>query len=161
MSLRQFEYALAVAEAGSVTAAAERLHVAQPSVSQQIRGLERDLGVELFARTPSGLVPTVVGRAFLREAEVAVNALRDNELAPATAARVSQAATAVRWAAHGLGATLVPASAVPPGHEHLVRPVFPAVTQPVIAVLRSGAGPAETALLAFLRQENWPPLISH
>lgn len=42
MSLRQFEYALAVAEAGSVTAAAELLHVAQPSVSQQIRGLERD-----------------------------------------------------------------------------------------------------------------------
>ncbi|WP_337824065.1 LysR family transcriptional regulator [Amycolatopsis sp. A1MSW2902] len=36
MSLRQFEYALAVAEAGSVTAAAEVLHVAQPSVSQQI-----------------------------------------------------------------------------------------------------------------------------
>lgn len=76
MSLRQFEYALAVAEEGSVTAAAELLHVAQPSVSQQIRGLERELGVELFARTPTGLVPTVVGRAFLREAEAAVSAAR-------------------------------------------------------------------------------------
>src|SRR4051794_6848078 len=76
MSLRQFEYALAVAEEGSVTAAAELLHVAQPSVSQQIRGLERELGVRLFARTPTGLVPTAVGRAFLREAEVAVNAAR-------------------------------------------------------------------------------------
>ena len=42
MSLRQYEYALAVAEQGSVTAAAELLHVAQPSVSQQIRGLERE-----------------------------------------------------------------------------------------------------------------------
>lgn len=52
MSLRQFEYALAVAEQGSVTAAAEVLRVAQPSMSQQIRGLERDLGVELFDRTP-------------------------------------------------------------------------------------------------------------
>lgn len=41
MSLRQFEYALAVAEEGSVTAAAELPHVAQPSVSQQIRALER------------------------------------------------------------------------------------------------------------------------
>ncbi|HEU5025582.1 MAG TPA: LysR family transcriptional regulator [Spirillospora sp.] len=76
MSLRQYEYALAVAEEGSVTAAAEVLHVAQPSVSQQIRGLERELGVELFARTPTGLVPTVVGRAFLREAEIAVRAAR-------------------------------------------------------------------------------------
>ncbi|AJC53701.1 LysR family transcriptional regulator [Streptomyces sp. 769] len=76
MILRQFEYALAVAEQGSVTAAAELLHVAQPSVSQQIRSLERDLGVQLFARTPSGLVPTVVGRAFLRDAEVAVSAAR-------------------------------------------------------------------------------------
>src|SRR5690606_10889580 len=76
MSLRQFEYALAVAEEGSVTAAAELLRVAQPSVSQQIRGLERDLGVRLFERTPTGLVPTAVGRAFLREAEVAVSASR-------------------------------------------------------------------------------------
>ncbi|MFF0532927.1 LysR family transcriptional regulator [Nocardia amikacinitolerans] len=76
MSLRQYEYALAVAEAGSVTAAAELLHVAQPSMSQQIRALERELGVTLFARTPAGLVPTAVGRAFLREAEVAVSAAR-------------------------------------------------------------------------------------
>jgi DNA-binding transcriptional LysR family regulator len=288
MSLRQFEYALAVAEEGSVTAAAEALRVAQPSMSQQIRGLERELGVELFARTPTGLVPTVVGRAFLREAEVAVsaarrarataragadelvgelvvavqmgfgtrqlpgalgelrrrfprlevtvfeepssaelerlcrrgvlnlalmaaceqspadahhlgdeefvvvlgaghpqlaaervtlrdlegeawvrfdrdsaldavllNVLRDNGLTPITAARVSQTATAVRWAANGLGVTLVPASAVPHGHEHLVRPVSPVVPQPVIAVVRPGAGPAEAALLEILRQETW------
>jgi DNA-binding transcriptional LysR family regulator len=80
---------------------------------------------------------------------------RDNELTPTTVARVSQTATAVRWAAHGLGVTLVPASAVPPGHEHLVRPVFPVVSQPVIAVLRPGPGPAETALLELLRQETW------
>ena len=288
MSLRQFEYALAIAEEGSVTAAAELLHVAQPSVSQQIRSLERDLGVKLFARTPTGLVPTVAGRAFLREAQVAVsaaqrarataragaddvvgelvvaaqlgfgtrqlpgalaslrrrfprlevtvfeepsaaeldrlcrrgaldlalmaacdespdyahhlgdeefvvvlgaghpqlaadrvelralagepwvrfdrdgtlddvllNVLRDNDLAPATAARVSQTATAVRWAAHGLGVTLVPASSVPHGHEHLARPVFPAVSRPVIAVVRHDAGPAETALLELLRRQTW------
>ncbi|WP_371507056.1 LysR family transcriptional regulator [Nocardia violaceofusca] len=43
MSLRQFEYALAVAEEGSVTAAAERLHVAQPSMSQQIRSRRRNV----------------------------------------------------------------------------------------------------------------------
>ncbi|PUB20799.1 LysR family transcriptional regulator [Promicromonospora sp. AC04] len=76
MSLRQYEYALIVAQEGSVTAAADRLLVAQPSVSQQIKSLERDLGVRLFARTPRGLAPTVAGRAFLKEAEVAVAAAR-------------------------------------------------------------------------------------
>jgi DNA-binding transcriptional LysR family regulator len=86
---------------------------------------------------------------------VLLSVLRDNGLTPTTAARVSQTATAVRWAAHGLGVTLVPASAVPHGYEHLVRPVSPVMSQPVIAVLRSGAGPAETALLELLRQETW------
>ncbi|MDV9196453.1 LysR family transcriptional regulator substrate-binding protein, partial [Streptomyces sp. Wh19] len=86
---------------------------------------------------------------------VLLNVLRENGLAPVTAARASQTATAVRWAAHGLGVTLVPASAVPHGHEHLVRPVLPAVSQPVIAVLQAGAGPAETALLELLRKETW------
>jgi len=288
MSLRQYEYALAVAEAGSVTAAAELLRVAQPSMSQQIRNLEQELGVQLFARTPTGLVPTLVGRAFMRDAEVAVSAsrkaratasaaagelvgelvvaaqlgfgtrqlpgalaalrrrfarvevtvfeepsapeldrlyrqgvldlalmaqcqqtpddahhlgdeefvvvlipdhrllaedrvalrdlageawvrfdrestldgvlveaLEDNELTATTAARVSQTATAVRWAAHGLGVTLVPASAVPRGHEHLVRPVSPVVSYPVIAVVGNDVGPAQTALLELLRRESW------
>jgi DNA-binding transcriptional LysR family regulator len=81
--------------------------------------------------------------------------LRVNGLPATTAARVSQTATAARWAAHGLGVTLVPASAVPDGYEHLTRPVFPAVLQPVVAVLRRAAGPAETALLELLRQETW------
>ncbi|WP_067663539.1 LysR family transcriptional regulator [Nocardia miyunensis] len=289
MTLRQYEYALAVAETGSVTAAAELLHVAQPSMSQQIRGLERELGVQLFARTPTGLVPTVVGRAFLREAQVAVSAsrrarataraaadelegellvavqmglgtqqlpralgalrnrfprlevtvfeepnpaelerlgrrgvldlvlvaapceegaaqahhlgdeefvvvlgeghrllaaervdlrelegepwvrfdrdgaldgvlrdaLRDNEIAPMTVARVSQAATAVRWASHGMGVTLVPASAVPHGYCHLARPVSPVVSQPVVAAVRRDPGPAERALLELLLREDW------
>jgi DNA-binding transcriptional LysR family regulator len=86
---------------------------------------------------------------------VLLTVLRDNELTPITAARVSQTATAVRWAANGLGVTLVPASAVPRDHEHLVRPVSPVVSRPVIAVLRQAAGPAETALLDLLRQETW------
>ncbi|MFI5778626.1 hypothetical protein [Nocardia sp. NPDC051570] len=67
-----------------------------------------------------------------------------NESTPTTVARVSQAATAVRWAAHRLGVTLVPASAVP-----LV------VSQPVVAALRRGAGPAEAAPLELLCQETW------
>jgi DNA-binding transcriptional LysR family regulator len=86
---------------------------------------------------------------------VLLDVLRRNELTQTTVARVTQTATAVRWAAHGLGVTLVPASVVPDGYEHLVRPVFPAVSQPVIAVLRHDAGPAKTALLELLRQQTW------
>jgi DNA-binding transcriptional LysR family regulator len=84
---------------------------------------------------------------------VLLNVLRDNDLTPVTAARVTQTATAVRWAADGLGVTLVPASVVPDGYQHLVRPVSPAVSQPVVAVVRRDPGPAETALLDLLRQE--------
>ena len=54
----------------------------------------------------------------------------------------------------------LPASAVPLGYEHLVRPVFPAVTQPVIAVVRHGAGPAEMALLELLREQTWSEPVS-
>ncbi|MGV9281747.1 LysR substrate-binding domain-containing protein [Streptomyces sp. NPDC003730] len=69
-------------------------------------------------------------------------ALRDNGLAPTTVARVPRTATAVRWAAHGVGVTFVPASAVPPGHEHLVRPVSPALSPPVVAAARRGRRPS-------------------
>ncbi|MBJ7384271.1 MAG: LysR family transcriptional regulator [Mycolicibacterium sp.] len=76
MNLRQYEYALAVAEEGSMTAAADRLRVTQPSLSQQIGALEKHLGVQLFSRTPSGVTVTVAGRAFLAEAEIATAASR-------------------------------------------------------------------------------------
>lgn len=76
MNLRQYEYALAVAEEGSMTAAADRLRVTQPSLSQQIGALEKHLGVQLFSRIPSGVTVTVAGRAFLAEAEIATAASR-------------------------------------------------------------------------------------
>lgn len=76
MNLRQYEYALTVAEEGSITAAAERLGMAQPSLSQQIGTLEKQVGVRLFTRTPQGMTPTVAGRAFLTEAEAATTASR-------------------------------------------------------------------------------------
>jgi DNA-binding transcriptional LysR family regulator len=76
MNLRQYEYALAVADEGSMTAAADRLGVTQPSLSQQIGVLEKHLGVQLFSRTPSGVTVTVAGRAFLAEAKIATTASR-------------------------------------------------------------------------------------
>lgn len=67
ITLHQIEFALAVEKAGAICAAAQMLHVAQPSVSQQILALEREVGTRLFERTPTGSPPTAAGRIFLDE----------------------------------------------------------------------------------------------
>lgn len=64
MELRQVQYFVEVADCGQVTRAAQRLHIAQPAVSQQIRHLERELGVALFERTSHGMVFTEAGAVF-------------------------------------------------------------------------------------------------
>ena len=73
MELRQLQYLVAVADEASFTRAAERLHVAQPGVSAQIRRLERELGQELLDRS-GGVRPTAAGEAVLPHARAAVAA---------------------------------------------------------------------------------------
>ncbi|MFJ6088363.1 LysR family transcriptional regulator [Streptomyces sp. NPDC092369] len=107
MNLRQYEYALAVAEEGSMTAAAERLGVTQPSLSQQIGALEKHLGVQLFTRTPNGVTETVAGRAFLAEAEIATTASRRAIMA-ARAADGELAGELIMAVHMGLGARQLP-----------------------------------------------------
>jgi DNA-binding transcriptional LysR family regulator len=65
--LRQLRSFVAVAEEGSLTRAARRLHIAQQSLSQQIRTLEAMLGARLFERTSRGVELTEVGAVLLRE----------------------------------------------------------------------------------------------
>lgn len=72
MNLRQLHYFLAVADEGSFTRAAERLFVAQPSLSQQIKSLEQELGGPLLERLPKGVRLTAAGKAFATEARGAV-----------------------------------------------------------------------------------------
>lgn len=72
MELRHLHYFIAVAEHENVTRAAAALHVAQPSLSRQIRDLEDELGVELFERQANSLRLTDTGRVFLDEAREVV-----------------------------------------------------------------------------------------
>ncbi|MFC5433253.1 LysR family transcriptional regulator [Microbacterium suwonense] len=65
MELRHLRYFAAVVEAGSLTAAAERLHMSQPPLSVAIGKLEAELGVGLLVRTSRGVEPTSAGRYLL------------------------------------------------------------------------------------------------
>jgi len=82
--LRQLEYLVAICDAGSFSAAAAELYVAQPSLSQQVKALERELGVELLARgrsplrlTPAGQVFLPYARQVLQTVDQAKEAVRD------------------------------------------------------------------------------------
>jgi DNA-binding transcriptional LysR family regulator len=86
--LRQLRYFVAVAEEGSLTGAAARLHIAQQSLSQQIRTLEAQLGATLFERSSRGVALTDVGTVLLREARPVL-------------AQADRAVEAVRRAARG------------------------------------------------------------
>ena len=68
MDVRHLQYFLAVVDEGGVHAAAEKLFVAQPSVSQSLRALQRDLGAELFTRTGRRLQLTAAGEALIAPA---------------------------------------------------------------------------------------------
>jgi DNA-binding transcriptional LysR family regulator len=68
IDLKQLKYFLAVAEEKSFSRAAERLHISQPPLSQQIQKLESELGVRLFARTTRSFELTVAGKALMTEA---------------------------------------------------------------------------------------------
>jgi DNA-binding transcriptional LysR family regulator len=86
MDLRQLAYVVAVVDHGGFTAAADELHVAQPSLSQSVRSLERELGVDLFHRTGRAVVLTAAGEALLGPAR---QALRDAAIARAAVADVA------------------------------------------------------------------------
>ena len=74
MELRHLRYFVAIAEERSFTRAAERLWVAQPGLSTQMRRLEAELGTKLFERRPRGIELTSAGELFLERARIALTA---------------------------------------------------------------------------------------
>ncbi|MDB5714522.1 MAG: LysR family regulatory protein CidR [Sphingomonadales bacterium] len=68
MNLRRLRYFVAVAEEENVHRASERLHIAQPALSRQIRLLEEELGTTLFVRLPRGIALSPAGASYLEDA---------------------------------------------------------------------------------------------
>lgn len=87
LDLRLVRYFVAVAEHGHFGRAAETLHVAQPSLSRQVRRLEREIGAVLLERTPQGCRPTEAGKVFLPAAKALLLAAAE---ASATAREVAR-----------------------------------------------------------------------
>ena len=85
MDIRQLTYFLGIVDHDGFSRAAEALHVAQPSLSQSIRSLERSLGTELFRRTGRGVELTAVGKQLIGPAR---QVLRDLDAARATVSAI-------------------------------------------------------------------------
>ncbi len=94
--VRQLRYVVEVARQGSFSRAAERLHVAQQALSQQVRVVEDQIGVRLFDRTNRGVVPTAAGVVFVAEARKAIAAAE--RVVPRTQAAARGEAGSVRIA---------------------------------------------------------------
>jgi DNA-binding transcriptional LysR family regulator len=75
VELRQLRYFMAIAEAGSFSRAAERLHVSQPPLSTQIKSLEQEIGTRLLARSNRGVSLTTSGQLFYEEIRVVLGRL--------------------------------------------------------------------------------------
>src|SRR3954465_13643639 len=113
--LRLIRYFVAVAQEGNVTRAAERLHVAQPSLSAAVRQLEGQLGVDLLQRTgrgislpPAGELLLQQGRELLDHADAVAEAVRERGAPRAGRLRLGMTPTA----RYGAGPELLAACAV-------------------------------------------------
>jgi len=77
MDLRQLEYFQMVSRLNNITRAAERLHVAQPSITVAIKKLEDELGIQLFDRSQKKIILTTEGKVFLKRVETILSSLDD------------------------------------------------------------------------------------
>ncbi|MFB9325891.1 LysR family transcriptional regulator [Paenibacillus aurantiacus] len=79
MDIKQLRYFVAIVEEGQITAAAKRLHMAQPPLSQQLKAMEQELGAALFEREGRGMQLTDEGRALYRHATRIIASLQEAE----------------------------------------------------------------------------------
>ena len=134
MELRHLRYFVAVAEELNFRRAAERLHLSQPSLSRQVRDLEREIGERLFERDRRRVSLTPAGRALLREARGVL----------AGTAKAIQAARAAGRGTLRIGSIGVLSASFLPGSLARFREQFPTVD---IEVLELGVDEQVAALL--------------
>jgi DNA-binding transcriptional LysR family regulator len=155
MDARQLEYFLAVVDNGSFNRAAAALHLAQPSLSQAIRTLERDLGSLLFHRIGRRVVLTEAGTALIEPARQVLHGL---ELARASVACVEGVHTG------SVGITAMPSPAVEPLTSMIqrFRQRYPGVEVTIRAaatahavLLKVRTGETELGLLSA---RDWPAI---
>ncbi len=141
MELRHLRYFATVAREGHITRAAEKLHIQQPPLSQQIKALEAEIGAPLLVRHPRGVSLTDAGRSFLADAE-------------AVLAQVERAAAHARRTARGeVGRIAVGFTTSAPFHPLVARAIreFRA-GRPGVSFVLEETGSSE--LLAGLREER-------
>lgn len=141
MELRYLQYFVAVAEEGHITRAAERLGMQQPPLSQRMRALEQELGVQLLRRRPRGVELTEAGRALLADARAILAHLDHAFAATRRTARGEQGRIAVGFTSS------VPFHPFVPRVIRAFRDAFPLVS----LTLDEGG---TTELIDTLRQER-------
>ncbi len=130
-------YFVAVAEEGSIRSAAHRLHLTQPPLSRHMRALEKRLGVQLFTRTPRGVLLTPAGEVLLVEARDTLSRLGHS------LERVQRAAIGVRRIRFGYAGT---------AGADLIPGVIAAMARQTPAIdVELAELPAEKTLAAFVR----------
>lgn len=107
MKIQQLEYVIAVAREGSITKAAKKLYQAQPNISIALKELEASLGIQIFNRSPNGMILTPEGEEFLARAQTIVDEMqsleRDYAQTPENEMKLKVAAARSTYATAAIG----------------------------------------------------------
>ena len=107
MKIQQLEYVIAVAREGSITKAAKKLYQAQPNISIALKELEASLGIQIFNRSPNGMILTPEGEEFLARAQTIVDEMqsleRDYAQTPENELKLKVAAARSTYATTAMG----------------------------------------------------------
>ena len=107
MKIQQLEYVIAVAREGSITKAAKKLYQAQPNISIALKELEASLGIQIFNRSPNGMILTPEGEEILARAQTIVDEMqsleRDYAQTPENELKLKVAAARSTYATSAMG----------------------------------------------------------